>query len=114
MNRIATECACRLTEDALHKGIDHLIILTSAMDSDAVRRAVGTVMPHGSTSTGAIWTSPTGDRVSVKRYGDHRPAYQHRVSMNICNGGRVISKQEAQDVERWYEGGSKVVPFMGA
>ena len=92
MNRIATECACRLTEDALHKGIDHLIILTSAMDSDAVRRAVGT----------------------VKRYGDHRPAYQHRVSMNICNGGRVISKQEAQDVERWYEGGSKVVPFMGA
>jgi hypothetical protein len=114
MNRIATECACRLTEDALHKGTDHLVILTSMSDSDAVRRAVGTMMPHGSTSTGAVWTAPTGHKVSVKRYGDQRPVYRHSVSMNVCNGGRVISKQEAQDVERWYEGGSKVVPFMGA
>jgi hypothetical protein len=114
MNRIAIECACRLTQAALHSGTDHLVILTSATDSDAVRRAVGTVMPHGSTSTGAIWTSPTGDQVSVRRYGDQRPAYTHSVTMNICNGGRVVSKQESQDVERWYEGGSKVVPFMGA
>lgn len=114
MNRIAIECACRLTQTALRSGNSHLVILTSATDSDAVRRAVGTVMPDGSTSTGAVWTSPTGDQVSVRRYEDQRPAYTHSVTVNVCNGGRVVSKQESQDVERWYEGGSKVVPFMGA
>ncbi len=114
MNRIATECACRLTQDSLRRGNDHLVILTSATDSDAVRRAVGTVMPQGSTSTGAVWTAPSGERVSIKRYGDERPDYKHSLDVKVCNGGRVITKQEAQDVERWYEGATKIVPFVGA
>lgn len=112
MNRIATECACRLTHESLRRGNNHLVILTSAADSDAVRRAVGTAMPHGSTSTGAVWTAPSGKRVSIKRYGDACPSYQGRPAVRVCNGGRVLSKQEAQDVGRWYEG--KAIPFVGA
>jgi hypothetical protein len=114
MNRIATECACRLTRGAIREGQKNLVILTNALDSDAVRRAVGTVMPHGSTSTGAVWVAPSGQQVSVKRYADQRPDYRGRISIRMCNGGRVISKQEAQNVERWYEGGSVPIPFVGA
>jgi len=113
MNRIAIECACRLTRNALERQEHHLVILTSDQDSDAVRRAVGTVMPEGSTSTGAVWTTPGGDHISVRRYSDERPNYERRVSMNICNGGRSVSKKEALHVERWYDGPAPI-PFMGA
>ena len=112
MNRIATECACRLTRGALHAN-QNLVILTSASDSDAVRRAVGSVLPPGSTSTGAVWLTPTGQQVSVKRYSDVRPNYHQKTSVEVCNGGRVLTKQEAQHVQRWYESGSEVVPFVG-
>ena len=114
MNRIATECACRLTRGALHDANQNLVILTSASDSDAVRRAVGSVLPPGSTSTGAVWLTPTGQQVSVKRYSDARPDYHQKTSVEVCNGGRVLTKQEARHVERWYEGGSEVVPFVGS
>ena len=112
MNRIATECACRLTRGALRED-KNLVILTSASDSDVVRRAVGSVMPPGSTSTGAVWLTPTGKQVAVKRYTDPRPSYHMKTGIEVCNGGRVLTRQEAQHVERWHEGGSQVVPFVG-
>lgn len=111
MNRIAIDCACRLTREALRSDAD-LVILASERDSDTLRRAVGTVLPEGSTNTGAVWTTPEGKMVSVKRYGDARPDYRRRPAVRVCNGGRVLSRQETQHVERWYEG--KAIPFVGA
>jgi hypothetical protein len=114
MSKIATECACRITTNAMREGVDHLVILTSSQDSDAVRRAVGTTMPEGSTSTGSVWVAPDGQRVSVKRYGDAPPNYTHRVTLDICNGGRGLSRMEVSNVERWYGGSPSPLPFVGA
>ena len=114
MSKIATECACRITSNAIREGVDHLVILTSSQDSDAVRRAVGTTMPEGSTSTGSVWVAPDGQRVSVKRYGDVPPDYPHRVTLNICNGGRELSRVEVSNVGRWHEGAPAPLPFVGA
>lgn len=114
MNRIATECACRTALSALNEGVDHLVILTSSVASAAVRRSVGSVMPPGSTSTGAVWRAPGGQCVSVKRYQDTEPEYPGRIRLNICNGGKVLSRAEAEHVKRWRSGGPAPISIVGA
>ena len=111
-NHFAVDCACRMAAKAQENNTRHLVILTHPEDSDDVRRYVVGGLPLGSTSTGAVWTTPDGHTVSIKRYTDPVPEYPHSFALEVCNGGRSMTKDDHNNLQRWQESGPQPLPFV--
>jgi len=111
-NHFAIECACRISYRAQQTKTQHLVILTHPDDSGCVRRYIAGSLPPGSTNTGAVWTTPDGRTVSIKRYTDAVPEYDHGFSLEVCNGGRSMTRDDHKHIQRWREGGPQPLPLV--
>jgi len=109
----ASDCACRIVEKSLERGDPHVVILTPSVSSGVVRQEVGAVLPPGSSCTGAVWRTPTGQLVSIKRFEDPVPAYERPFLMEVCNGGAALTDEERAHVLRWQEARAGAVPVLG-
>ena len=111
-NQFAIDCACRVTHKASEADIKHLVILTCSKDSGDVRKHIAGALPAGSTNTGAVWTTPDGHTVSIKRYSAPVPAYTRGFTMEVCNGGRPMTQENQRNVQRWRSTSPAPIPFV--
>jgi hypothetical protein len=110
---LAADRACALVEEVLHDNGTHLVLLTSTAYSFEVRQQVGAVLPPGSTCTGAVWRTPSGQVVSIKRFLDTIPAYEHPFRLEVCNGGVALDEVEVEHVMLWEAAQARTVPILG-
>jgi len=108
----ARDCACRNVDKGLKHHVRRMVVLTAAEDSEYVRKGLAPVMPNGSHCTGASWVSPEGTIASVYRYDDPLPKLDTPFALFVCNGGRVLTREDAENVQRWRDAGPDPLPFV--
>ncbi len=90
------------------------IILTHPDDTLTVGKGVAGALPPGSVCTGSVWKTPDGRMVSIKRYSDPVPTYKDSYKLMVCNGGRPMTREDGQNLDRWRAGGPPPVPFVAS
>lgn len=107
----AIDRACRLAEEALGEA-KPLVILTSQTEAVGVAHRVGALLPVGSTCTGTVWRTPSGQTVAIKRYTDPVPSYEKPFRLEVCNGGVSLTAMEVEHVLRWEAAQAKAVSVL--
>jgi hypothetical protein len=88
------------------------VILTHPDDAVSVGAGLAGMVPTGSVCTGSVWTSPDGRTLSVKRYTDPVPAYKNTFKLLVCNGGRHMTREDGENLDRWRAGGPSPIPLV--
>tara|TARA_Y100000389_G_scaffold200614_1_gene241410 strand:+ start:191 stop:535 length:345 start_codon:yes stop_codon:yes gene_type:complete len=105
----AIDCAYRALAETTSRNI---VILTHPEDSSSVGKGVAGALPPGSVCTGSVWKTPDGRTIAIKRYTDPVPTYKDSYKLMVCNGGRHMTQEDGQNLDRWRAGGPSPVPFV--
>lgn len=111
----AIDCAHRALEDEAKIKSNtprNIVILTHPEQAASVSKGIAGALPSGSVCTGAVWKTPNGNTVSIKRYTDPVPKYTDNFKLLVCNGGRPMTREDGKNIDRWRAGGPSPVPFV--